>query len=147
MPCRYDPNQQQFILDYFEVRNPEMPLEVLEEEVNKSKMQIVVTNEAFSRALCRLKAESKDRAVACVNLSDCHDWEDVGKALEKMTAEYKDDKSAWAKVRKVFRNVGDHSKSIQSFVHLLPDGQYKTLAGGLTLILTVSTLYRQNHLS
>jgi len=142
MPCRYDPNQQHFVLNNFEVQKPEISLDTLEEEVNESKMQIVVTNEAFSRALCKLKAESKDRAVACMNLSDCHDWDDVGKALEKMTADYKDDKSAWAKVRKVFRNVGDHSKSIQSFVHLLPDGQYKSLAGGLTLILTVSILYR-----
>jgi hypothetical protein len=141
LPCRYDPMQHKFVPKPFDEPDTEISPDVFEEEVKKSKMQLVATNESFSRALDKLKATSKEKAVACVNLSACDDWEDVGKALENLTTEYHSDKGAWAKVRKVFRNVGDNSKSIQTFVHLLPDGQYKSLAGGLTLILTVS---RQN---
>jgi hypothetical protein len=138
LPCRYDVNQEKFVPKPTREADSSISLDVLEEELNKSKMQLTTTNESFSRAIRKLKAESKDNAVATFNLSDCHDWEEVGQAMERLTAEHSSDKNAWAKVRKMFRAVGDNSQSIQSFVGLLPDGQYKSLAGGLTIILTVS---------
>jgi len=137
LPCRWNVDQEKFVAKQLREQESDIPLELFEEEIRKSKMQLTATNESFSYALDKLKAESKDKSIALLDLNACHDWEEVAKALEKLTESYHDDKSTWAKVRKIFRNVGDNSKSIQSFVHLLPDGQYKTLTGGLTLILTV----------
>jgi len=135
LPCKYDPSRQQF------VARPaawHATLADNEEEWRQSKLRVVTTAESFSNALLTLKAKkTKDGKISSFDLDSCHGWEEVTELIQEVVEEYHNKDTVWAKIRGEFRRVGDNAGSIQSFVSLLPDGHYKTLCGGLTLILTV----------
>jgi hypothetical protein len=113
-------------------------LEDYEQELKESKLRVVATKESFANALSALKKKkSKDKKIASFDPDSCHDWNEITELIHVVVKEYHRDDTAWGQIRVAFRCVGANAKSIQSFVGLLPDGEYKTLCGGLTLILTV----------
>jgi hypothetical protein len=136
LPCKFDPSCQKF------VARPVASSAVLDdnaEELRESKLRLVATTESFSNALAILKKKkkSKDKKIANFDLNSCHDWKDITELIHGVAKEYHKNDTTWDHIRGAFRRVGDNAQSIQSFVGLLPDGEYKTLCGGLTLILTV----------
>jgi hypothetical protein len=144
LPAKYDANKQQFVKRARRVtfRSESAPtsFDLTPEEIKASELALVSTTDSFNKAISELQARNKkkDDIAKFTLLSDCHDWNEVSEVLQDAVKKYEDTESISGKFRRAFRRVGDNSKSIQSFVGLLPDGSYKTLCGGLTLILTVS---------
>jgi len=137
LPCNFDPSSQKFVVPPFAVGGAVLDHE--EEALRESKLRVVATTESFAHALAALKAKkkSKNQAIANFDLNSCHDWEGITEHIDLVVENYHQDDTTWGHIRRAFRRVGDTATSIQSFVGLLPDGEYKTLCGGLTLILTV----------
>jgi hypothetical protein len=138
LPCEFDPNSQKFVAPPFLLGGAVLDHE--EEELRESKLRVSTTTESFTSALAALKKKrkSKDQTIANFDLDSCHDWKEITELIHVVVKDYHKDDTTWGHIRGAFRRVGDNAKSIQSFVGLLPDGEYKTLCGGLTLILTVS---------
>jgi len=135
LPCTFDPSSQKF------VARPlpwETAFDDSEEELRQSKLMVVATTESFSKALLTLKEKNAgDKTIASFDLESCHDWKEITERIQVVADSYHNKGTTWRKIRSTFRRVGDNAKSLQTFVSLLPDGEYKTLCGGLTLILTV----------
>ncbi|KAF2420749.1 hypothetical protein EJ08DRAFT_702341 [Tothia fuscella] len=92
---------------------------------------------SFGNAVKELQAKRGSKfKIANFSLEGTHSWEEIKKIIDSAEEGYLKEESASGKIRKVLRKVGDNGKSIQSFLGILPDGSYKTLCGGLTLILT-----------
>ena len=136
LQCKFDPIRQTF------VPRPVVPDTALEDQeaaLEESKLQVVATTESFVKAISALKKKkSKEKKIASFDLDSCHDWKDITLLIQEVVKDYHKDDSTRGRLRGQFRRVGDNAKSIQTFVGLLPDGEYKTLCGGLMLILTVS---------
>ncbi|KAF2733938.1 hypothetical protein EJ04DRAFT_553012 [Polyplosphaeria fusca] len=129
----FDVGRQEFIPQPVRTRTVSWDLAPPRED----QQQLVATTESFARAVERLKKKKgKESDVAKFNFKDVQNWTDVNQIVRDEEKKYYQDDTVSGKVRKFFRKVGDNGKSIQSFVGLLPDGNYKTLCGGLTLILT-----------
>jgi hypothetical protein len=140
-PCRFDPSRQKFVARPVAFPSHDIPPDATEDELRKSKLEVVATTKSFSNALAALKSKkSKNETIASFDLDTCHDWEEVTARIQTVVDEYGKTDTIWGKLRGAFREVGGNARSIQAFVGLLPDGEYKTLCGGLTLILTVSNL-------
>jgi len=140
LSCEFDHSLQQFVAPPFAISG--VALEDYEAELRDSKLRVVATTQSFENALSSLKRKkSKDKKIASFDLDSVHDWKEVTDLIQVVVKDYHKDDSTWAHIRGAFRRVGDNAKSIQTFVGLLPDGEYKTLCGGLTLILTVSHLW------
>ncbi|KAF2647421.1 hypothetical protein K491DRAFT_310216 [Lophiostoma macrostomum CBS 122681] len=102
------------------------------------RLELQGTQDSLIAAIEKLKgAKGKSSTkIASFHISDAHCWNDVIKIVAEAEQDYLEDESLSGKVRKAFRRIGDDAKSIKPFINLLPDGNYKTLCGGLTLILT-----------
>jgi hypothetical protein len=105
-----------------------------------SPLELQRTRDELQSAIDLLKERKgkKNEAVAKFELSDPHSWADVVRILTEVELAYLSKDSISGTVRGAFRKIGEHGKSIKPFIQMLPDGSYKTLCGGLTLILTVS---------
>lgn len=143
LPAKYDVGSQRFVERTrrvtFRTTGAGTSFDLAPDEMQDSQLALVATTESFSQAIAELqtKNKKKDEIANFSLLSECHNWDEVAKVLQRAERSYEDTDSVSGKIRKAFRRVGNHSKSIQSFVGLLPDGNYKTLCGGLTLVLTV----------
>ncbi|PSN71370.1 hypothetical protein BS50DRAFT_673933 [Corynespora cassiicola Philippines] len=132
----YDASQGRFLVDErsFSAQIARVEKDSLSEE---HMLSVRSTTESFHKAVEQLKKEGKDRKdIKEFDLNDVKDWNDVTQLVKTAETNYSNDEKKGGKIRKFFRKVGDNGKSIQSFVGLLPDGSYKTLCGGVTLILT-----------
>jgi len=143
LPAKYDANKRRFVQRprkvTFRSAGAATSFDLSPDESQANELSLVATTESFNEAIEKLQAKNKnDDKIAKFSLSDCHDWNEVSKVLKNAEKTYENGDSVSGKIRRAFRRVGNHSKSIQSFVGLLPDGNYKTLCGGLTLVLTVS---------
>jgi hypothetical protein len=138
LPCNFDVKRQKFV-----PKPGPLPdgrdmtgLEVV--DLEESNLHLAKTTKSFNDAISKLKAEeSKGTVIKNFALSDCNSWDEVMKTMDMAAKQYEGRDSKLGKVRNAFRRIGDNASSIQAFVGLLPDGNYKTLCGGLTLILTV----------
>jgi hypothetical protein len=150
-PAKFDVGTQRFVERAhritFRSTGAGTSFDLAPDEVQENALALVATTESFTQAITELKSKNKkkDEIANFSLLSECHSWDEVAGVLQRAERTYEDKDSVSGKVRKAFRRVGDHSKSIQSFVGLLPDGNYKTLCGGLTLVLTVSNDQRLLH--
>jgi hypothetical protein len=139
IPCTFDVKRQRF------VPRPAPPITqnaitLVDVELEESNMHLLKTTESFTNAINTLKTkESQNPTIKDFRLSDCNSWEEVMKTMDLAAKQYESRDTKLGKVRSAFRKVGDNGASIQAFVGLLPDGNYKTLCGGLTLILSVLT--------
>ncbi|KAL5114048.1 hypothetical protein ACEQ8H_008062 [Pleosporales sp. CAS-2024a] len=134
LPCSFDLKRQKF------VSKPE-PLHGLQDlgkiDLGESNQHLVKTTESFNLAIKALKdKETRDIVIKNFQLGDCNNWEEVLRSMDLVVKQYESRDTKFGKVRSAFRRIGDNAASIQPFVGLLPDGNYKTLCGGLTLILT-----------
>jgi len=143
LPCNFDPSSQKFVAAPFAFGGAVLDHE--EEALRESKLRVVATKESFAHALAALKSKkkSKNEAIANFDLNSYHDWEEITEHIDLVVKNSHQDDTTWGHIRRAFRRVGDNATSIQSFVGLLPDGEYKTLCGGLTLILTAMTQHAE----
>lgn len=146
LPAQYDVARKRFVQRTRTVSFPSNSpsFDLNPEQIPDSSLVLAETTDSFSRAIDKLKQEKgvkKKGAKSTISefniLSECHNWNEVMKTVRNVEATYTDTGSVSGKVREVFRRMGDNANSIKAFVGLLPDGNYKTLCGGLTLILTV----------
>ncbi|KAF2642634.1 hypothetical protein P280DRAFT_540511 [Massarina eburnea CBS 473.64] len=102
------------------------------------KLEVAHTIENFKKAVEELKKSraKKDKSIGKFDLAAAHDWNEVMELLKSADTMYRNEDSNLGRIRHYFRKIGDNGKSFQMFVGLLPDGNYKTLCGGLTLILS-----------
>jgi len=109
-------------------------------------LELQETRDNLQKAIDHLKDHKakKSQKIANFCLSDAHCWTDIVRIVTEAEASYLKDDTTSRKVRKAFRKLGENAKSIKPFVGLLPDGNYKTLCGGLNLVLTVSLVFRDN---
>jgi hypothetical protein len=133
--CKFDTERQKFVAR----PSPQALVRgVTDTELVKSKQYLAETTERFNDAIYTLKTrKTKDVNVSNFRLGHCHDWGEVTDTIQGVVDKYYSTDTKWGKIRGAFRRVGDNAASIQGFVGLLPDGSYKTLCGGLTLVLTV----------
>ena len=135
LPFRFDASRQKFVAR--SVAWDAAP-STSDEELRDSKLRVVATTKSFSNALSALKEKkSKEKKIASFDLDSYHDWKEITGLIQVVVKEYHSNDTTWDRIRSGFRTVGDNAKSMQAFIGLLPDGEYKTLCGGLTLILTV----------
>ena len=145
LPAKFNVEKQKFIPRPLtrtrtpKARNLSLSFDLKPGELQQNQLALDSTTTSFNTAIKQLKAEKggKSKIVKFQLLQDCHNWAEVSNAIELAVATHESDASVGGKFRKMFRRVSNHAESIQSFVGLLPDGNYKTLCGGLTLILTV----------
>jgi hypothetical protein len=138
---RFDSARDKFVARSSTLSFEESVNNVTSEELELSTRQLSERTNCFHVAIEKLKGDKKvggESKIAEFRLSECHDWEHVTEVVQQAVNEYHDTDTKWGSIRAAFRRVGAKAASIQSFVNLLPDGNYKTLCGGLTLILTVS---------
>ena len=136
---KYDSRKQRFVPDSqdFTMDIVSSDMEIVQRE---TELQLTNTTLSFEKAVEELqKKKSSESEIAQFNLAGVHDWKEVRQVVKSAESSYLKKDSVSGKVRKAFRKVGENAKSIESFVGLLPDGNYKTLCGGLTLILRVCT--------
>jgi hypothetical protein len=144
LSCTYSVDKQEFVERPLTRAAQNIRSMDAEEEVPRSDARLAERNAGFLAAVERLKKKDGKKGVASkFDLSGCHDWTEVMRVVKQVEEAYQNDDSKSGKVRKVFRNISEHSESLKAFVNVLPDGNYKTLCGGLTLILTVSDLLQQ----
>ncbi|KAI9695093.1 MAG: hypothetical protein M1820_008918 [Bogoriella megaspora] len=133
---KFDPQKQHFVA---ELREP-APWEATPDALALHKengLELVEMTSSFTSAIQELqKKKANEPAIARFSFKDARDWGDVDSILRSAKKNYLDKDSLSGKIRKMFRSIGKNGKSIQSFIGLLPDGNYKTLCGGLTLILS-----------
>ncbi|KAI4673643.1 uncharacterized protein J4E88_008699 [Alternaria novae-zelandiae] len=142
LPCKYDVGSQKFVAPPVTFGGA-VP-DDYEEQLRESKLKVVATKESFSKALSALKTKkAKDKKIASFDLDACYDWKEITDVIHGVVTDYHKNDTTWSNIRGAFRRVGDNAKSIQPFVGLLPDGEYKTLCGGLTLILTAMTQHSE----
>lgn len=110
------------------------------EQINPLELQR--TQDDLKSAIEKLKEQKGKKCdrIAKFHLADAHSWSDVVRIVTEAEETYLKDDTASGKVRRAFRRLGDNAKSIKPFIGLLPEGNYKTLCGGLTLVLTVSQM-------
>lgn len=141
LPAKYDSNKQKFVRrrQKAAVRQQSLTFDTNLEQETTNALALSATEDSFSRAVEHLKSKKGDKKeISSFRLlSDSHSWDEVLQVVQKAESAYSADEGAGGKFRKVFRRLGDNAKSVQPFVGMLPDGSYKTLCGGLTLILTV----------
>jgi hypothetical protein len=112
--------------------------EVTDTDLAKSNHDLAERAGQFNDAINELKKRRvQDTNISNLRLGYCHDWGEVTDTIQRVVDDYYSTDTKWKKIRGAFRRVGDNAASIQCFVELLPDGCYKTLCGGLTLVLTV----------
>lgn len=104
-----------------------------------SPLELQRTRDELQTAIDHLKERKgkKNDAIAKFELSDPHSWADVVRVLTEVEVAYLNKDSISGKIRAACLRIGENGKSIKPFIQMLPDGSYKTLCGGLTLILTV----------
>jgi hypothetical protein len=136
----FDPENKKFVPQPLPIAVRRVSFDTLSlRDPHAHELQIVRTTESFKNAVERLvKQKSKDKQLAEFNLSNVTSWSDVNTIMAGAEKKYANMDSTSGKIRNFFHKIGDNGKSIKSFVGLLPDGNYKTLCGGLTLILSVS---------
>lgn len=133
LPARFSTEAQRFIalLPTSHTRTPRGQSNYTlwnleEEELTRNELALVSTKKNFETAIRQLQLQAgkadKDKIARFHELQKCHDWDEVVSAINVAVQKHEDDKSVGGKFRKMFRNVGDHAKSIQTFVGLLPDG-------------------------
>jgi len=139
--CVYDTNTQEFIARTSIIAAT--IVESHEEGTNHNKVRLTRTHDCLVAAIQTLNTakQKKSNKQVVLSLSEATCWEDVIAAVKGAQGKYLQKDSPSSKVRAAFRKVEDNAKSIQPFLGLLPDGQYKTLCGGLTLVLEVCYLY------
>lgn len=135
--CIFDTDKRQFapLIPVGTVQTVSFEQDASEE----SEIQLRHTHDSFRTAVEALKetAASKNKTVATFQLSNAHSWGEVAKAAKDAEETYLKADSPTSKVRSAFRRIEKNAKSIKPFLGMLPDGEYKTLAGGLTLVLSV----------
>lgn len=138
LPCKFDTERQKFVPKPVSNLDAQNMTHITDLELEQSNLHLMRTTESFSNAISMLKSkESKNEKIQHFTLSDCDNWEEVIRTMDLAVKQYESRDTKSGKFRSAFRKFGDHSASIKAFVGLLPDGNYKTLCGGLTLILTV----------
>ena len=111
--------------------------------IRENYLQLASTTSSFTNAVKELQRKKGDEAdIKRFSLDGAHDWKEVQDIVKSAETRYFKKDSVSGKIRAMFRKIGDNGKSIQPFIGLLPDGNYKTLCGGLTLVLTVRILHR-----
>ncbi|KAJ4291996.1 hypothetical protein N0V90_009895 [Kalmusia sp. IMI 367209] len=133
--CVFDANRQQF--------TPKDNVERFKDTIFQNdtsrgnQIQLKHTQDSLQAAIQTLKDKKgkKNDEIAAFNLSEARTWGDVVTAVQAAEETYLKDDSPTGKIRKAFRKVEDNAKSMQPFLGMLPEGEYKTLCGGLTLIL------------
>jgi hypothetical protein len=133
----FDVGRQQFVPDPRSIAARSWSLDLVSQE--EHDLRVVRTTESFKLAVGKLKEKrkGKDKEISKFKFEGVTSWKDISQVVKAAETEYLDEDSASGKIRKFFRRVGSNGKSIQSFVGLLPDGNYKTLCGGITLVLKV----------
>jgi hypothetical protein len=136
--CTFDVERQKFIPKIASLAHDHNAMSLTDVELEESNMHLVKTTENFANTINMLKSkDSQSTAVKNFSLSACDNWEEVMRTMDLAAKQYESRDTKSGKFRSAFRKFGEHSASIKAFVGLLPDGNYKTLCGGLTLILSV----------
>lgn len=139
LPCTFDHEKQLYVARQggqageesrrtFEFDEPELENDAL------------LQTEQFKAALEEFKKKSHDAKVRHFDVEGAHDWRDVLKVVNKARDDYHSTESISGKLRDFFHKIGDRGEAFMPFLKLLPDGNYKTLCGGLELILGVCLL-------
>ena len=142
--CVFDPDKQQFApKDQFASFADTVFNDATSAD---NKVQLENTRTSLQAAIQAFKdqhdqKDKKNAKATTLTISDGSTWSDVIAAVRAAEETYLKDESPTGKIRKAFRKVEEHSRSIQPFLGMLPDGEYKTLCGGLTLILKVEHCY------
>lgn len=132
----FDVEKQQFVPQKQTAALRSVSFDLLPEEDHD--LQVARTTQSFKNAIEILKKKKgKEKAISKFSFDGATSWNDINQIMKTAEIEYLDEDSASGKIRKFFRRIGSNGKSIQSFVGLLPDGNYKTLCGGITLVLKV----------
>ena len=137
LPCNFDQSSQKFVAPPFAFGGAVLDHE--EEALRESKLRVKATTGSFAAALAALKKKtekSTDPKIADFDLDASYDWKEITQLIQ-VVAKSRDD-AKWGRICKAFRRVGDNARAVQSFVGLLPDGEYAILCRGLVLMLTVS---------
>ncbi|KAH6288687.1 hypothetical protein HBI39_215080 [Parastagonospora nodorum] len=135
--CVFDVERQRFVPKTASLPHARNAMSLTDVELEESNMHLIKTTESFADAINTLKSkESQDSVIKKFSLSACDNWEEVMRTMDLAAKKYESRDTKSGRFRSAFRKFGDHSASIKAFVGLLPDGNYKTLCGGLTLILT-----------
>lgn len=135
--CKFDTNKQKFTPISNDVMLKDVVFSNSSSKENRTRLKN--THELLLAAIQSLKEREghKNAHIAAFDISQSRTWEDVIAAVKAAEEKYLQDDSTTGKIRKAFRQVEDNASSIQPFIGMLPDGEYKTLCGGLTLILKV----------
>lgn len=74
-----------------------------------------------------------------INWEHSHTWDEVLEVVDKAAQAHHDTSTAWGKVRKAFRSVGNHHKAFAAWVNILPtQSQYASIVcGGLKVVIGV----------
>jgi len=147
LPCVFDVKRQKFVAKTVLLPHAHDAMSLTDVELEESNMHLIKTAETFGNAINMLKSkEPQNPVIKNFSLGACDNWEEVMRTMDLAAKQYESRDTKSGKFRSAFRKFGDHSASIKAFVGLLPDGNYKTLCGGLTLILTVMIArFIQNH--
>lgn len=149
LPVRFDTRKQKFVDREVQLQTTTVSLNVNNEELLETQLALEKTNENFKRAVKAFLQKKRDKAkkkltkgpaIVRFDVEAIHDWKGACQALESAISEYENDKTVSGKLRGTFRRISNKADSMKAFVGLLPDGSYKTLCGGLTLILTVGAI-------
>ncbi|KAH5013566.1 hypothetical protein HBI75_193840 [Parastagonospora nodorum] len=137
LPCVFDVGRQRFVPKTASLPHARNAMSLTDVELEESNMHLIKTTESFADAIKKLTSnKSQNSVIKKFSLSACDNWEEVMRTMDLAAKQYESRDSKSGKFRSAFRKFSDHSASIKAFVGLLPDGNYKTLCGGLTLILT-----------
>lgn len=144
--CIFQPDKQQFA--------PRTKANLFKDTVfgdtsnASNQKQLKHTQDSLQAAIRALKSNKSknDAMIATFDICEAGSWTDVIAAVKEAEEKYLRDDSPTEKIRKAFRKVEDNSKSIQPFLGMLPDGEYKILCGGLTLILKARSCTSGSHL-
>ncbi|KAF2232926.1 hypothetical protein EV356DRAFT_578003 [Viridothelium virens] len=132
----FDVERQHFVPNPLEPDQHRLPFDslVLSRE---NELQLARTTSSFTKAVKELqKRKGSEVEIGKFSFEGAHNWNEVDEIVKSAEGKYLKKDSVSGKIRAMFRKIGSNGKSLQSFVGLLPDGNYKTLCGGLTLILS-----------
>ncbi|KAL9622667.1 MAG: hypothetical protein Q9160_002977 [Pyrenula sp. 1 TL-2023] len=134
LPCTFDHEKQLYVARQNGQGSggSETTIEWNEPEIEHDA---IVQTEQFKAALEEFKKRSRNATVRHFDVEGAHDWRDVLKVVNKARDDYHSTENVSGKLRDFFHRIGDRGEAFMPFLKLLPDGNYKTLCGGLELIL------------
>lgn len=134
-PFRYDREVSAFILPDSEIDNDQIQRRIL--ALSRAQGEVQEAKASFESAIERMKAKSGDSTVTQFDIHRGGDWKTISQHLQSAQSQYLKEDTVSKQIFARFRKMMDGSDWLLPFVKLLPDGMYKTLSGGLKLVIMV----------